>query len=70
MTDPVRKRQLEELDQVTLCARILCQARSELYVNMKFLDVSLSSLGFEADWAREDGRASDPLWAGLSAGPV
>ena len=48
MTDPVRKRQLEELDQVTLCARILCQARSELYVNMKFLDVSLSSLGFEA----------------------
>ncbi|WP_027642047.1 VWA-like domain-containing protein [Enterocloster clostridioformis] len=53
MTDPTRKRQLEELDQVTLCARILCQARSELYVNMKFLDVSLSSLGFEADWARE-----------------
>ena len=53
MTDPARKRQLEELDQVTLCARILCQARSELYVNMKFLDVSLSSLGFEADWARE-----------------
>ena len=53
MTDPTRKRQLEELDQVTLCARILFQARSELYVNMKFLDVSLSSLGFEADWARE-----------------
>ena len=52
MTDPTRKRQLEELDQVTLCARILFQARSELYVNMKFLDVSLSSLGFEADWAR------------------
>ena len=53
MTDPTRKRQLEELDQVTLCTRILFQARSELYVNMKFLDVSLSSLGFEADWARE-----------------
>ena len=72
MTDPARKRQLEELDQVTLCARILCQARSELYVNMKFLDVSLSSLGFEADWARRDWgrRASDLLWAGLSAGPV
>ena len=73
MTDPARKRQLEELDQVTLCARILCQARSELYVNMKFLDVSLSSLGFEADWAREGlgtERASDLLWAGLSAGPV
>lgn len=52
MTDPTRKRQLEELDQVKLCTRILYQARSELYVNMKFLDISLSSLGFEADWAR------------------
>ena len=58
MTDPVRKRQLEELDQVTLCTRILYQARSELYVNMKFLDVSLSSLGFEADWGR-DGLGTD-----------
>ncbi|MGN0373093.1 MAG: VWA-like domain-containing protein [Enterocloster sp.] len=52
MTDPTRQRQLEELDQVELCVRILCQARSELYVNMRFLDVSLSSLGFEADWSR------------------
>jgi hypothetical protein len=50
MTDPTRKRQLEELDQVKLCTRILYQARSELYLNMRFLDVSLSSLGFEADW--------------------
>ena len=48
MTDPTRKRQLEELDQVKLCTRILYQARSELYLNMRFLDVSLSSLGFEA----------------------
>ena len=60
MTDPARKRQLEELDQVTLCARILCQARSELYVNMKFLGKGGTG----------DGRASDLLWAGLSAGPV
>ena len=52
MTDPTRKRQLEELDQVKLCTRILYQARSELYLNMRFLDVSLSSLGFEADWGR------------------
>ena len=56
MTDPTRKRQLEELDQVKLCTRILYQARSELYLNMRFLDVSLSSLGFEADWGR--GRSS------------
>ena len=52
MTDPTRKRQLEELDQVELCTRILYQARNELYLNMRFLDVSLSSLGFEADWGR------------------
>lgn len=58
MTDPTRKRQLEELDEVTLCTRILCQARNELYVNMRFLDVALSSLGFEADWGRQ-GLATD-----------
>ena len=52
MIDPVRERQLEELDTVGICTRILYQARSELYVNMHFLDVALSSLGFEADWAR------------------
>ena len=48
MENPTRQRQLEELDQVELCTRILYQARNELYVNMHFLDVSLSSLGFEA----------------------
>ena len=50
MESPTRQRQLEELDQVELCTRILYQSRNELYVNMHFLDVSLSSLGFEADW--------------------
>lgn len=49
MIDPIRHRQLEELDMVELCVRILSAARNELYVNMHFLDVSLSSLGFEAD---------------------
>ena len=53
MENPTRQRQLEELDQVELCTRILYQARNELYVNMHFLDVSLSSLGFEADWNRK-----------------
>ncbi len=52
MTDPVREQQLQELAQVTRATRILYQARTELYVNMRFLDVSLSSLGFEADWSR------------------
>ena len=33
MIDPVRERQLQELDTVGICTRILYQARSELYVN-------------------------------------
>lgn len=50
MIDPTRHRQLEELDQVGLCVQILSQARNELYLNMRFLDIPLSSLGFEAEW--------------------
>lgn len=49
MTDPIRHRQLQELDMVNLCVRILSASRNELYLNMRFLDISLSSLGFEAD---------------------
>lgn len=49
MVDPTRHRQLEELNLVELCVRILQNARNELYLNMRFLDLSLSSLGFEAD---------------------
>ena len=45
----MRHRQLEELDTVNLCTRILYNSRNELYLNMHFLDISLSSLGFEAD---------------------
>ncbi len=49
MTDPTRERQLDELDTVNLCVRILTSARNELYLNMHFLDLSLSCLGYEAD---------------------
>lgn len=49
MMDPTRHRQLEELDMVNLCTRILYNSRNELYLNMRYLDISLSSLGFEAD---------------------
>lgn len=49
MIDPTRHRQLEELDMVTVCTQILSNARNELYLNMHFLDVSLSGLSFEAD---------------------
>ncbi len=48
MVDPVRHRQLEELNRVELCTRILFNARNELYLNLRFLDVSLGSLGYEA----------------------
>ena len=50
MIDPTRDRQLRELEEVNLCAQILYQARNELYLNMRFLDIPLSSLGFEAEW--------------------
>lgn len=49
MIDPTRHRQLEELNMVELCIRILQNSRNELYLNMRYLDVALSSLGFEAD---------------------
>lgn len=49
MIDPTRQRQLEELNMVNLCTQILYDARNELYLNMHFLDISLSSLRFEAD---------------------
>ncbi len=49
MIDPTRHRQLQELNMVELCTRILRNSRNELYLNMRYLDVSLSSLGFEAD---------------------
>lgn len=50
MIDPTRHRQMDEAEQVEICHRILSQARNELYLNMRFLDVSLSSLGFQAQW--------------------
>lgn len=49
MTDPNRRRQLEELDEVSLCVQIFVQARNELYLNMRFLDVPLSGFRFEAE---------------------
>lgn len=49
MIDPTRHRQMEELNIVTLCTRILQNARNELYLNMRYLDISLSSLGAQSD---------------------
>ena len=49
MIDPTKHRQLEELDTVNLCTQIFTNARNELYLNMHYLDLALSSFGFEAD---------------------
>ena len=53
MIDPTRHRQLEELNMVNLCTRILHDSRNELYLNMHFLDISLSSLAFEVGSVHE-----------------
>ena len=50
MIDPTRHRQLQELDVVGLCTRILQNSRNELYLNMRYLDLSLSSLGFAVSY--------------------
>lgn len=49
MIDPVRQRQLDELNEVELGHEILGNARNELYLNFRYLDVALSSFGFEAE---------------------
>ena len=49
MIDPLRQQQLCELEEVQICHDILTNSRNELYLNFRYLDVALSSLGFEAD---------------------
>lgn len=53
MVDPVKARQMEEMEAVEQCVRILTRSRNELYIHMRYLDVALSSLGLEADWRRQ-----------------
>lgn len=49
MIDPVRQRQLDEMEEVKIGHEILTNARHELYLNFRYLDVALSSFAFEAD---------------------
>lgn len=51
MIDPVKQRQLDELAEVEICHDILTNARNELYLNFRYLDIALSSFGYEADRA-------------------
>lgn len=49
MIDPVKQRQLDEMEEVEIGHEILVNARHELYLNFRYLDVALSSFVFEAD---------------------
>jgi predicted metal-dependent peptidase len=53
MIDPVKERQLQELEEVEVGHGILMNARNELYLNFRYLDVALSSFVFEADRSGE-----------------
>ena len=54
MVDPVRVQQMQEMEQVEQCVKLLIRSRNELYIHMRYLDVALSSLGMEADWKRKN----------------
>ena len=58
MIDPIRDQQVREMEEVERCVNILTMSRNELYIHMRYLDISLSCLGFEADWNR-NGAATD-----------
>ncbi len=58
MIDPIRDQQVREMEVVERCVNILTMSRNELYIHMRYLDISLSCLGFEADWNR-NGAATD-----------
>lgn len=49
MIDPVKQRQLDELAEVEICHDILTNARNELYLNFRYLDIALSSFEYAAD---------------------
>ncbi len=81
MIDPIRDQQVREMEEVERCVNILTMSRNELYIHMRYLDISLSCLGFEADWNR-NGAATDgfmiyyepdyliKLFAQKSTGPI
>lgn len=58
MIDPIKERQVQEMEQVERCVKILMTSRNALYLHLRYLDISLSCLGFEADWRRR-GVATD-----------
>ena len=54
MVDPVRVQQMQEMEQVEQCVKLLIRSRNELYIHMRYLDVALSSQGWDQlTWYRE-----------------
>ncbi|MDO4438561.1 MAG: VWA-like domain-containing protein [Eubacteriales bacterium] len=51
MINPVREQQLEEYELNQICMDIFMQSRNELYINMHYLDIALSSLRYAMDEA-------------------
>ena len=49
MSAPVKQRQLDELAEVEICHDILTNARNELYLNFRYLDIALSGFEYAAD---------------------
>lgn len=49
--NPLQKEQEKELELAEIGMDILKNARNELYLNMRFLDVALSSLKFQPEWS-------------------
>ncbi len=49
MINPIREQQLEEYELNQLCMDIFVQSRNELYINMHYLDIALSSLRYAMD---------------------
>ena len=49
MIDPVKQRQLDELAEVEICHDFLTNARNELYLNFRYLDIALSGFEYAAD---------------------
>lgn len=48
---PIQELQKKEEERLEICYDILKNARNELYISMRFLDVALSSLRPEPDWS-------------------
>ena len=50
MDNPIYRQEERDQQLIELCGQILSNARNELYLHMRFLDVALSSLRFTPDF--------------------